>query len=114
VGVTGVEKVVRVESNGAERLFYAELECFVDLGPQQKGAHMSRFEEVVNETIDQVILGEAAFRAETLASHIAERVVVERHGLLGELRREVNLGERVRRDLTKRDWLEDVPSPEKP
>jgi GTP cyclohydrolase I/GTP cyclohydrolase-4 len=74
VGVTGVEKVVRVRSNGAEQLFYAELECFVDLGPDQKGAHMSRFEEVVNEAIDEVVLGEAAFKAETLAAHIAERV----------------------------------------
>jgi GTP cyclohydrolase IV len=73
VGVTGVEKVIRIEANGAEQLFYAELECFVDLGPHQKGAHMSRFEEVVNEAIDEVILGEA-FKAETLASHIAERV----------------------------------------
>ena len=34
---------------------------------------MSRFEEVVNEAIDEVILGEA-FKAETLAAHIAERV----------------------------------------
>jgi GTP cyclohydrolase-4 len=74
VGVTSVEKVVRVRSNGAEQLFYAELECFVDLGPEQKGAHMSRFEEVVNEAIDEVVLGEAAFKAETLAAHIAERV----------------------------------------
>ena len=80
VGVTGVEKIVRVRSNGAERLFYAELECFVDLGPQQKGAHMSRFEEVVNETIDEVIIGEAAFKAETLASHIAERSATARTG----------------------------------
>jgi GTP cyclohydrolase IV len=73
VGLTGVEKVVRVRSNGSEQLFYAELECFVDLGPEQKGAHMSRFEEIVNEAIDEVILGEA-FKAETLASHVAERV----------------------------------------
>ncbi len=35
---------------------------------------MSRFEEVVNEAIGEVILGESAFRAETLAQHIAERV----------------------------------------
>ena len=56
VGVTGVEKVIRISANGAEQLFYAELECFVDLGPKQKGAHMSRFEEVVNEAIDEVIL----------------------------------------------------------
>jgi GTP cyclohydrolase IV len=73
VGVTGVEKVIRIGANGSEQLFYAELECFVDLAPEQKGAHMSRFEEVVNEAIDEVILGEA-FKAETLASHIAERV----------------------------------------
>jgi GTP cyclohydrolase I/GTP cyclohydrolase-4 len=85
VGVTGVEKVVRVRSNGAEQLFYAELECFVDLGPQQKGAHMSRFEEVVNEAIDEVVLGEAAFKAETLASHIAERVRDRQDGRRAEV-----------------------------
>ena len=73
VGVTGVEKVVRISANDSEQLFYAELECFVDLGPDQKGAHMSRFEEVVNEAIDEVVLGEA-FKAEILAQHIAERV----------------------------------------
>src|SRR5213592_2444415 len=73
VGVTGVDKVISIRANGAEQLFYAELTCFVDLGPKQKGAHMSRFEEDVNEAIDEVVLGEA-FKAETLASHIAERV----------------------------------------
>ena len=30
VGVTGVEKVIRIRSNGDEQLYYAELECFVD------------------------------------------------------------------------------------
>ena len=74
VGVTGVEKVIRIKQDGTEQLFYARLECFVDLGPHQKGAHMSRFEEVVNEAIGEVILGEATFRAETLAQHVAERV----------------------------------------
>ena len=74
VGVTAVEKVIRVRQNGTEQLFSAELECFVDLGPRQKGAHMSRFEEVVNDAIGEVILGESAFRAETLAQHIAEKV----------------------------------------
>ena len=85
VGVTGVEKVVRIRSNGSEQLFYAELECFVDLDPQQKGAHMSRFEEVVNEAIDDVVLGEA-FKAETLATHIAERVRDRQAGSRAEVR----------------------------
>ena len=76
--MTGVEKVIRISSNGSEQLFYAELECFVDLARDQKGAHMSRFEEVVNEAIDEVVLSEA-LKAETLASHIAE-LVRERQG----------------------------------
>src|SRR6266513_2858770 len=84
VGVTGVEKVLRIRSNGSEQLFYAELECFVDLPPDQKGAHMSRFEEVVNEAIDEVVLKEA-FKAETLASHIAERVRDRQGGLRAEV-----------------------------
>ncbi len=74
VGVTNVEKVIRIRQGGTEQLYSARLDCFVDLGPQQKGAHMSRFEEVVNDAIGEVVLGESAFRAETLAQHIAEKV----------------------------------------
>jgi GTP cyclohydrolase-4 len=70
VGVTGVEKVVRIR----DELFLARLECFVDLSHNQKGAHMSRFEEVVNEAIGEVVLSESQFRAETLARDIAELV----------------------------------------
>jgi GTP cyclohydrolase IV len=74
VGVTNVEKVIRIRANGTEQLYSARLDCFVDLGPQQKGAHMSRFEEVVNDALGEVVLGESALRAETLAQHIAEKV----------------------------------------
>ncbi len=70
VGVTGVEKVIRIR----DELFFARLECFVDLSRDQKGAHMSRFDEVVNEAIGEVVLSESPFRAETLAQHIAELV----------------------------------------
>src|SRR5213080_5247186 len=80
VGVTGVQQVVRISSNGTEQLFYAEIDCYVDLGPDQKGAHMSRFEEVVEEAIDEVVLSEA-LKAETLAAHIAERVRERQQGL---------------------------------
>jgi GTP cyclohydrolase IV len=74
VGVTNVEKVIRIRANGEEQLYSARLDCFVDLGPQQKGAHMSRFEEVVNDALGEVVIGESALRAETLAQHIAEKV----------------------------------------
>src|SRR3982074_2743580 len=74
VGVTDVEKVIRIRQNGSEQLFSARFECVVDLGPDQKGTRMSRFEEVVNDAIGEVVLGEATFKVETLAEHIAQLV----------------------------------------
>ncbi|MFL5885338.1 MAG: GTP cyclohydrolase MptA [Thermoleophilaceae bacterium] len=84
VGVTGVRKVIRLAPEAGAQLFSAELECFVDLNPKQKGAHMSRFEEIVEEAIEEVVLGEA-FKAETLASHIAERVRDRQDALRAEV-----------------------------
>src|SRR5215210_4652622 len=85
VGLTGVQKVIRIRAGQSdEQLFYAELECFVDLGPDQKGAHMSRFEEVVEQAIDEVVLSEA-LKAETLAAHIAERVRERQKALRAEV-----------------------------
>jgi GTP cyclohydrolase I/GTP cyclohydrolase-4 len=85
VGVTEIEKIVRIRQNGEEQLFSARLECFVDLGPQQKGAHMSRFEEVVNEVIGEVVLGEAGFKAEAIATRIAEEVRVRQDARRAEV-----------------------------
>ncbi len=84
VGVTRVEKVIRLRVEEAEQLFYAELECFVDLNPRQKGAHMSRFEETVNEAIDEAVQ-QGAFKAEALAARIAERVRERQGGLRAEV-----------------------------
>jgi GTP cyclohydrolase I/GTP cyclohydrolase-4 len=84
VGVTGVEKVIRVKAGEAENLFYANFECFVDLNARQAGVHMSRFEEIVGEAIDEVVLSEA-FRAEILAAHIAEKVRERQGGLRAEV-----------------------------
>ena len=58
-GVTRSAKAIRIRHNHAERLFHAEIASFCDLGPEQKGVHMSRFEETVNEAIDEVVIGEA-------------------------------------------------------
>ena len=87
VGVTGVEKVIRIGGPGARhpQLYFARLDCYVDLGREQKGAHMSRFEEVINDAIGQVILGEVGFRAEQLAQHIAERVRQRQNALRAEV-----------------------------
>jgi GTP cyclohydrolase I/GTP cyclohydrolase-4 len=85
VGVTNVEKVIRIGAPGSEQLYYAKLDCFVDLGPKQKGAHMSRFEEVVNDVIGEVVLGESGFKAEQLAQHIAQQVRERQDALRAEV-----------------------------
>ena len=85
VGVTGVEKVIRIQQNGSEQLFSARFECVVELGSEQKGAHMSRFEEVVNEAIGEVVLGESTLKVETLAEHIAQLVRIRQHARRAEV-----------------------------
>jgi GTP cyclohydrolase I/GTP cyclohydrolase-4 len=95
VGVRGVEKVIHVRNGGAGNLYFAELACFVDLNPRQAGVHMSRFEEVVNEAIDDVVLSET-LRAEELAAHIAKRVRERQSGLRAEVRIEARYPETVR------------------
>jgi GTP cyclohydrolase I/GTP cyclohydrolase-4 len=83
VGVTNVEKVTRV---GAQ-LYYATLDCFVELGPDHAG---ERFDEAVNDVIGEVVLGEGAFKTEQLA----ERIAVEVRAQLGALRAEVTIAAR--------------------
>ena len=46
---------------------------------------MSRFEEVVNEAIGEVVLGESTFKAETLAEHIAQLVRAAQHARRAEV-----------------------------
>jgi GTP cyclohydrolase-4 len=84
-GVTDVEKVIRIGPRGAEQLYYAKLDCFVELGPNQKGAHMSRFEEAVKDVIGEVVLGEGGFKAEQLAQRIAVEVRARQHARRAEV-----------------------------
>jgi GTP cyclohydrolase I/GTP cyclohydrolase-4 len=73
-GVTGVHKAVRLKRGPWEKLVSAQIDCFVDLEPAQKGVHMSRFSELFGKAIDDVVIGEA-FLVEELAEHIARHVL---------------------------------------
>jgi GTP cyclohydrolase-4 len=86
VGVTGIEKVIRVDAADANggQLFFAQMECFVDLNPQQAGVHMSRFEEIVNGAIDEAVLAKS-LTAEALAAEIASLVRERQDGLRAEV-----------------------------
>jgi GTP cyclohydrolase IV len=78
VGVTGVQKAVRMQHGGQDALVSAEIDCFVDLDRDQKGVHMSRFPELFGEAIDELVIPEKLL-VERLAEHIASHVV-ERQG----------------------------------
>src|SRR5256886_12728190 len=83
-GVQGVAKAIRLRWEGAEKLISAEIDCTVDLDPAQKGVHMSRFPELFEEAIDEVVIGEA-FLVEALAEHIARRIVERQDALRAEV-----------------------------
>ena len=104
-GVTGVHKVIRIAHARTELLYYADIDCFVDLDPNQKGVHMSRFPETVAESIDGVVIGEA-LHVEDLAEHIAAQVV-ERQGAV---RSEVTI--RAKFPVTRRTPVSDLPTQE--
>jgi GTP cyclohydrolase-4 len=85
VGVTGVHKALRIRRGAQEILMAAELECTVDLARDQKGVHMSRFPELFDEAIDDVVLGEGLL-VENLAERIATQIVERQRALRAEVR----------------------------
>jgi GTP cyclohydrolase I/GTP cyclohydrolase-4 len=84
-GVTGVNKAIRIRRGVQEILMAAELECTVDLARDQKGVHMSRFPELFDEAIDDVVLGEGLL-VEVLADRIATQIVERQQALRAEVR----------------------------
>src|SRR2546430_13001755 len=84
-GVRGVSKAIRLRWGDAEKLIAAEIDCTVDLDRAQKGVHMSRFPELFEEAIEEVVIGEA-FLVEELAEHIARHIVDRQRAGRAEVR----------------------------
>jgi GTP cyclohydrolase I/GTP cyclohydrolase-4 len=84
-GVTGVQKAVRMRHGEEEALVAATIDCYVDLDPAQKGVHMSRFPELFEEAIDEVVMGEKLL-VERLAEHIAAHILDRQSALRAEVR----------------------------
>jgi GTP cyclohydrolase-4 len=84
-GVTGVQKAVRMQHGGEDALVSAEIDCFVDLDPARKGVHMSRFPELFEEAIDELVIGEMLL-VERLAEHTARHIVERQRALRAEVR----------------------------
>jgi GTP cyclohydrolase-4 len=75
VGVTGVEKLVKVARDGKRPIvLMAEFEVFVDLPSTRKGADMSRNMEVIDETLERAT-SEPTYRVEDVCGDAAERLL---------------------------------------
>jgi GTP cyclohydrolase IV len=83
-GVRGVSKAIRLRRGRHEKLVSADISCFVDLDPAQRGVHMSRFPELFEQAIDELVIGEALL-VEELAEHIARTVVGRQRALRAEV-----------------------------
>jgi GTP cyclohydrolase-4 len=74
VGVTGVEKLVRIDRPGAQIVLMADFSVFVDLPSWRKGADMSRNMEVVDETLETAV-SHSTYRVEEICGDAAERLL---------------------------------------
>jgi GTP cyclohydrolase IV len=83
-GVRGVSKAIRLRRGAHEKLVFAEISCSVDLDPGQRGVHMSRFAELIEQAVDEIVMTEALL-VEELAEHIARDVVGRQRALRAEV-----------------------------
>jgi len=78
VGVTGVDKLVKLARDGKRRplVLMAEFEVFVDLPSGRKGIDMSRNMQVIDETLEAAV-SEPAYRVEDMCGDAAERLLAK-------------------------------------
>ena len=85
VGVSGIKRIVRISGEERDDLFYAEMDLYVELGPAQKGAHLSRFKDAVEEIIDEIST-ERVPRLEALAERIAQAVLRDQRAVRSDVK----------------------------
>ncbi|MFZ2358749.1 MAG: GTP cyclohydrolase MptA [Anaerolineae bacterium] len=85
VGVTNLERIIRLTEKGKDNLFYATVDLFVDLAPQQAGVHMSRFSDELEAVVDAMTV-QAAPDIETFAELLARQTVESQGALRSEVR----------------------------
>jgi GTP cyclohydrolase IV len=85
VGVTNLERIIRLTEKGKDNLFYAHVDLFVDLAPQQAGVHMSRFSDELEAVVDAMTV-QAAPDIETFAELLARQTVESQGALRSEVR----------------------------
>jgi GTP cyclohydrolase-4 len=84
VGVSGIKRIVRLAGNSDDALLYAEMDLYVELRPDQKGAHMSRFSDTVEEVITEVS-AEQTPSLDKLAEKLARQLLRDQRALRSDV-----------------------------
>ena len=86
VGVSGVRRAVRVEIDGNERLYNATFSMTADLAADKAGLHMSRFAEILEAAILDVLERDALpARVERIAETVAREVIRSQRAVRAEV-----------------------------
>lgn len=90
-GVTNLRRIIQIaDPMGADTygergtLFYATLDLFADLNPEQAGVHMSRFSDVLESLVAEISL-ETSPDIESLAERLAQQVVQSQQALQSQV-----------------------------
>jgi GTP cyclohydrolase-4 len=83
-GVTNLRRIIQIADGGRGVLFYAELDLFADVNPEQSGVHMSRFSDVVETIVEEISLAPSP-DIESLAERLAQQVVQTQGAIYSEV-----------------------------
>ncbi len=84
VGVTNLERIIRLTGKGGDNFFYAMVDLFVDLAPAKAGVHMSRFNDQLEQVVDDIVTQKAP-DIETFAARLARQIAESQQALRSEV-----------------------------
>jgi GTP cyclohydrolase-4 len=93
VGVSSVKRIVRLNVAGRETAFNGVFSMVADLAPDRAGVHMSRFSELLEEAmLDVLSRGEKHARMEDVVTAIAREIVDSQKALRADVRLQAEFG----------------------
>jgi GTP cyclohydrolase-4 len=93
VGVAKIKRIIRLTLHGRKIPLNAEFSMVADLEPNRAGVHMSRFSELLEEVLlDVLARGEPASTVEELVERVAREIVVSQHALRADVRVRAEFG----------------------
>ena len=93
VGVAKIKRIIRLTLRGRKVPLNAEFSMVADLEPNRAGVHMSRFSELLEEALLEVLArGEPASTVEEVVERVAREIVISQRALRADVRVRAEFG----------------------